>query len=103
MLKPLTQVNTAHPSIHHFVSELNFKFVILIHIIVGAIDKLEGFASIHGAAFYGLQPNTKTITLIKEQWNVQDHYDFECTDVSNEESKRVRPLRAGETIAWKLQ
>ena len=70
---------------------------------MGAIDKLEGFASVHGAAFYGLQPNTKMITLIKEEWKVQDHYDFVCADVSNEESKRVRPLRAGETIAWKLR
>ena len=69
---------------------------------VGAIDKLEGFASLYGAAFYGLQPNAKTITLIKEEWKVQEYYDFVCADVSDQESKRVRPLRAGETIAWKL-
>jgi dihydroorotase len=31
----------------------------------GALDKLEGFASLHGPAFYGLPPNTDQITLTK--------------------------------------
>ena len=31
----------------------------------GALDKLEGFTSIHGPARYGLPPNDETITLIK--------------------------------------
>ncbi|MFV0245599.1 MAG: dihydroorotase [Qingshengfaniella sp.] len=31
----------------------------------GAMDKLEGFASLHGPAFYGLDPNPDTITLTK--------------------------------------
>ncbi|SHE67099.1 dihydroorotase [Litoreibacter ascidiaceicola] len=31
----------------------------------GALDKLEGFASLHGPAFYGLKPNPDTITLTK--------------------------------------
>ena len=29
----------------------------------GALDALEGFASLHGPAHYGLEPNTETITL----------------------------------------
>ncbi len=32
---------------------------------LGCLDKLEGFASLHGADFYGLPRNTSTITLIK--------------------------------------
>ncbi|MCP9481619.1 dihydroorotase [Shimia sp. CNT1-13L.2] len=31
----------------------------------GALDKLEGFTSLHGPAFYGLPVNTDTITLTK--------------------------------------
>ncbi|TDT77515.1 dihydroorotase [Litoreibacter halocynthiae] len=31
----------------------------------GALDKLEGFASLHGPAFYGLAPNPDKITLTK--------------------------------------
>ena len=30
-----------------------------------ALDKLEGFTSLHGPAFYGLEPNTDTLTLSK--------------------------------------
>ena len=29
----------------------------------GALDRLEGFASLNGAKFYGLEPNRGTITL----------------------------------------
>ena len=31
----------------------------------GALDRLEGFTSLHGAAFYGLAPNAARITLEK--------------------------------------
>lgn len=30
-----------------------------------ALDKLEGFASLHGAAFYGVQPNAETLQLVR--------------------------------------
>ena len=33
----------------------------------GALDRLEGFASLHGPAFYGLPPNDDTITLVKSE------------------------------------
>jgi dihydroorotase len=32
----------------------------------GALDKLEGFASLHGPAFYGLAVNDSKITLTKQ-------------------------------------
>jgi len=35
---------------------------------IDALDKLEGFASLHGADFYKLPRNTSKITLIKENW-----------------------------------
>ncbi|KMW57549.1 Dihydroorotase [Candidatus Rhodobacter oscarellae] len=32
---------------------------------LGALDRLEGFVSLHGPAFYGLPANTETVTLTK--------------------------------------
>jgi len=61
---------------------------------VGALDKLQGFASIHGAGFYGLPPNINTITLDKEPWTVPQEIPFG--------DGTIVPLRAGETVAWRL-
>ncbi|MDM7456135.1 MAG: dihydroorotase [Tepidimonas sp.] len=60
----------------------------------GALDKLEGFASLHGPDFYGLPRNTERVTLKREAWTVPERYRF--GDVE------VRPLRAGETLGWRL-
>jgi uncharacterized LabA/DUF88 family protein len=38
----------------------------------GALDKLEGFASFHGADFYGLPRNTGTLTLRREPWQLPE-------------------------------
>jgi dihydroorotase len=59
-----------------------------------ALDKLEGFASFFGADFYRLPRNLGQITLKKESWVVPDEIPFT-------ESGLV-PLRAGETLTWKL-
>ena len=59
-----------------------------------ALDKLEGFASIFGADFYGLPHNTETITLKKQDWIVPDSYPFADTTVV--------PFMAGKTLGWKL-
>ena len=61
---------------------------------VGALDKLEGFASIHGAAFYGLPRNTGTVTLKKETWIVPDSLPYLDSPLI--------PLRAGETLRWRM-
>ncbi|MFO1389947.1 dihydroorotase [Cellvibrio sp.] len=61
----------------------------------GALDKLEGFASHFGADFYGLPRNTDQITLVKTEWQVPDNLSFADTTLV--------PLRAGETLRWKLQ
>jgi dihydroorotase len=62
----------------------------------GALDKLEGFASLHGPAFYGLAPNADRITLVKEAWPVPASLPYLDSD-------GLVPLRAGETIAWKFK
>jgi dihydroorotase len=61
---------------------------------IGALARLEGFASEFGADFYGLPRNTERITLVKETWDVPVHYPFG--------SAELVPLRAGERIAWRL-
>jgi dihydroorotase len=61
---------------------------------VGAIDKLEGFASFHGADFYGLPRNSGTITLKRESWTVPETVPYG--------DATLKPLRGGETIAWRL-
>ena len=60
----------------------------------GALDRLEGFASRHGAQFYGLPVNGDTITLAEEAWPVPADVPFGAD--------RLVPLRAGEKVAWKL-
>ncbi|HEV3008542.1 MAG TPA: dihydroorotase [Burkholderiales bacterium] len=60
----------------------------------GALDKLEGFASAFGAEFYGLALNRDTITLERAEWRVPERLNFG--------GEELVPLRAGETIPWKL-
>ena len=60
----------------------------------GALDKLEGFASTFGAGFYGLPLNRDTITLERAEWRVPERLAFG--------GEELVPLRAGETIPWKL-
>ncbi len=59
-----------------------------------ALERLEGFASFFGADFYGLARNREQVTLAKTTWQVPASYPLD--------SDRVIPLRAGETIGWKL-
>ena len=61
-----------------------------------ALDKLEGFASFHGPDWYGLPRNADTITLAKEAWTVPADYPYLSTD-------SIVPLRAGETLSWKMR
>jgi dihydroorotase len=60
----------------------------------GALDRLEGFASLHGAAFYGLPQNRDTLTLERSTWTVPLQYPVD--------GDAVVPLRAGETMRWRV-
>lgn len=62
---------------------------------VGALDKLEDFASSYGADHYGLPRNTTTITLEKKPWKVPASFDFG-------DGRRVTPLRANEEVQWSI-
>ena len=61
----------------------------------GALYRLEGFASHHGADFYGLPRNSDTITLVKQGWEVPATYSAG--------DEQLVPFRAAETVAWTLQ
>jgi dihydroorotase len=59
----------------------------------GALDKLEGFASHHGADFYGLPRNTGRVTLRREAYELPESVPFG--------DAVLKPLRGGETLGWK--
>ena len=59
-----------------------------------ALDKLEGFASFYGADFYELPRNTNMITLEKKSW--------QCPNSLSMANSELIPLRAGETILWRI-
>ena len=61
---------------------------------VGALPRLEAFASEHGADFYRLPRNSGRITLVKAPWEVPRSYPFGAEELV--------PLRAGEHIGWRL-
>ena len=61
---------------------------------VGALDKLEAFASFHGADFYGLPRNQTSITLERIGWNVPESFAFG--------NDTVVPFRAGSQVSFRL-
>jgi dihydroorotase len=60
----------------------------------GALHQLEGFASHHGPDFYGLPRNNEKITLRKQMWTLPETLPFGHAE--------LKPLRGGESLAWKL-
>jgi dihydroorotase len=61
----------------------------------GALNELEGFASLHGPAFYGLPANADKVVLTKQAWDVPASYslgDF-----------TVVPMLAGRSLGWRMQ
>ena len=61
----------------------------------GALEKLEAFASFHGADYYGLPRNTGKITLRRDAVAVPLSLDYVA-------GERLVPLRSGESVAWRL-
>lgn len=59
-----------------------------------ALNRLEAFASFHGADFYGLPRNTERMTLEKRPWTVPPQI--------GDGDETVIPLRAGEPVRWSL-
>ena len=59
-----------------------------------ALDKLEGFASFHGADFYGLPRNSGTVTLRREEWTPPPSFAYGEAE--------LKPLRSGEALPWRM-
>jgi dihydroorotase len=62
---------------------------------VGALHRLEAFASHFGADFYGLPRNRDTVTLRRTPRTLPETLPFGDTV--------IKPLRGGETLAWTLE
>lgn len=62
---------------------------------VGALDRLEQFASMNGADFYRLPRNTQRVTLRRQPWILPAELEAGGTTLV--------PLNAGETMAWRLE
>jgi dihydroorotase len=60
----------------------------------GALDRLEAFASINGARFYGLAFNEGTIALERSEVHVPERLQSNGIELV--------PFHAGETLGWKL-
>lgn len=79
---------------------------------VGALDRLEGFASLHGPAFYGLLPNTKRLRLVRREGRVPDRIPFGAAGdrvpagheekglSENSSAHWIVPLAAGQRLDW---
>ncbi|MEO6103628.1 MAG: dihydroorotase [Pseudoxanthomonas sp.] len=60
----------------------------------GSLQRLEAFASFHGADFYRLPRNTDTVTLERRAWTVAEQIG-----VGHE---AIMPFRANQAVAWQL-
>ncbi len=60
----------------------------------GALDQLEGFASLHGPTFYGLPINSSAITLSRNT--------TEVPAAIKAGSAELVPFHAGESLGWRL-
>jgi dihydroorotase len=60
----------------------------------GALEKLENFASVYGAAFYGLPRNAETIVLDRSDVEVPAELVFG--------GDTLVPFRAGEAVRWRI-
>jgi len=61
----------------------------------GALDRLEAFASLNGARFYGLPPNAETVTLVQSPWQPPESLPVGDDD-------RVRVFCPGGVAHWRL-
>jgi dihydroorotase len=61
---------------------------------IGALNKLEAFASFHGPDFYGLPRNQDQITIERSPWHIPEELPMAETTVV--------PLDAGQLLQWKF-
>ena len=79
-------IYTAHAGIEFYAEAFD---------AAGRLDKLEGFASFHGADFYGLARNRGQLTLVRRAWPVPEEFPYGADTLV--------PLRGGNTVAWTIE
>jgi dihydroorotase len=68
---------------------------------LNALDKLEGFLCLNGPRFFGVEPSSESITLVKKDWQVTD-------PVVTEDGTKVWPVGhvqhglGNETFHWQI-
>jgi dihydroorotase len=62
---------------------------------MAALDRLEAFASFHGPDFYRLPHNAGHVTLRQEEWLLPTAFAYA-------DGEYLVPLRAGESLRWRL-
>lgn len=60
-----------------------------------ALDRLEAFASLNGAAFYGLPVNEGALRLVRQEWTVPEKVEVAGTS-------GLHPFMAGRNLRWRL-
>ena len=63
---------------------------------LGALNKLEGFASHYGPDFYGLPRNDAKVTLVRESWVMPE-------EISLNNGDTIVPFFAGQTLSWQIK
>ena len=60
-----------------------------------ALERLDGFASRHGPAFYGLRVNEAHVTLRRASWEIPETLPFA-------ETTTIKPLAGGQSLNWQV-
>ena len=69
---------------------------------MNALDKLEGFLSLNGPKFFGIEPSSETVTLVKKDWQV-------TKPVTTSEGVNIWPVGhvqhglGNETFHWQIK
>jgi len=61
-----------------------------------ALNNLEGFASLNGPGFYGLDVNPGTVTLVRENWELPK-------SIPVQNGQQVCTFLGGTTLTWRLE
>ena len=77
-----------------YTSHAGIEFYAEAFEAAGALDRLEAFASFHGADFYGLPRNRERLVLVQREWSVPEQMSYGA--------QALVPLRAGGVVRWAL-
>jgi dihydroorotase len=77
-----------------YTAHASLEFYAEVFEEMGALDRLEDFASLRGPDFYARPRNADTVTLRRVEWQVPETLPLGAASMV--------PLRAGESLRWQL-